>query len=164
MIIDVHKKLDEAIKSLPSIQGKKPVYQWGDELHLNQLIKTYNDDKKEPYPFVYDITGRSEQDKDRKTALVNLQLVIAVPNPHTDYLNPKRWKTSYQDWLFPTAQNLATLFEKGSIFLWDGEFELLEFPNYGNGKENETTSIWDALRLDTTITINNHCFKDILKF
>lgn len=161
-MINVHARLTEAFATLPEIMEMKPNYKWGDEMHLNQLMKLYNNDQKNPYPLIYNVSNKSSQDESRATATYNpLQLVIAYRNTHTDHLNPTRWATSYNTMLFPVAMNIVTLFKKSQIFQWNEQYELFEFPNYGDGNENETTDIWDALRLDTTITINNNCLKTI---
>jgi len=163
MIVDVHSQLTKSImgydtyEGIPLVGGLKPVYEFGDELHLNQIIKIYNQNKKPIYPLIYNITNFSNQSGRRNLAEVDLKLIIATRNLHTERKNTQRWATSYRNVLFPLAQHLETLFTKSRIFTWDTDFALYEFPNYGDGKENETTDVWDALRLDTTIKINNGC-------
>lgn len=161
-MIDVHKRLTGVFATLPEVMGMKPNYKWGDEMHLNQLIKLYNNDSKNPYPLIYNVSNNTSQDEQKQTATYNtLSLVIAYRNLHTDHTNPTRWATSYKDMLFPVAMNIVTLLKKSAIFQWNEQYELFEFPNYGNAQENETTDIWDALRLDTSITINNNCLNTV---
>lgn len=157
MIVDVHKQMIKAVASLPLIDGFKPVYEFGDEMHLNLILKRYSQDKRQLYPLIYNITNRTEQESRKNYANTRLQLVIATRNLHTEYKNTERWATSYNNVLFPLVINLDILFNKSQMFITDGEFELFEFPNYGNNKENETQDIWDALRLDTEIKITNNC-------
>lgn len=163
MIVDVHSQLTKAIMGydtyagIPAVGGLKPIYEFGDEYHLNAIIKLYNQDKKSIYPLIYNIENLSTQSSRGNITEVSLKLIIATRNKHTERKNTQRWATSYRNVLFPIAQHLDTLFTKSRMFVYDGEAVLREFPNYGNGKENETTDVWDALRLDTTLQIRNGC-------
>lgn len=157
MIVDVHKQMIKAVASLPEIGGFKPVYEFGDELHLNMILKRYNKSNKDLYPLIYNITNKTNQESKKNYAETKLQLVLATRNLHTEYKNTERWATSYENVLFPLAKNLDILFTKSTMFIGDGAFELFEFPNYGNVKENETTDIWDAFRMDLNIKITNNC-------
>ena len=167
MIVDVQSRLSLAImgdqqhSGLPALNGKKIIYDFGDETHLNLVVKYYNDKSKPLYPLIYNVQNKSIQESNRNLAEVDLKLIIATRNSHTEYKNTQRWATSYKNVLFPVASFLDTLFSKQSIFLWDGNYDLLEFPNYGNAKENETIDILDCLRFDTKIKINNNCLKTI---
>lgn len=163
-MIEPHAILTEAFKELPNVANNKGVtYKWGDELHLNKLIKLYQNDRKNPYPLIYNVSNKYSIEGRREYINYNpLSLVIATRNANTDWHNGNRWATSYKEVLFPVVDLIVQLFKKGQIFQWDGEFTLYEFPNYGNGKENETTDIWDALRLDTRIIINDKCLQPIL--
>lgn len=161
-MIDVHARLTEAFNTLPELQAMKPNYKWGDDMYLNKLIKLYQNNERNPYPLIYNVSNSSVQDAKRDSATYRLSLVLAFRNTHIDFTNEDRWKTSYKTMLFPLASYIEQLFMRGNIFqAWSGEYTLLEFPNYGNGKENETTDIWDALRFDTEITINNRCLNAV---
>lgn len=177
MIIDVHQRFLDAFAMLPKVggypangdipanEGYQPNYDWGNELHLNQLIRLYHNDNENPYPLIYNISNVTSQDSKKELASYdNLSLILATRNTCTELVNPQRWATSYKNILFPLANNIVTLFEKNAIFQWTGEFELLEFPNYGENDENMTTDIWDALRIDTSITINNQCTTKYINF
>lgn len=169
-LVDIHSRLTQAIMGdanhlgMPLIGGRKVVYEFGDESHLNQILKLYDKNRKELYPLIYNVNSESNQDSSRSLGEVDLKLVIATRNLHTEYKNTQRWATSYRNVLFPVAKNLVTLFTKGSIFIWNETFNLKEFPNFGEAGENETTDIWDALRFDTTIKINNHCLQKAIKY
>lgn len=164
-MINVHQRLIEAFDTLPPIvQGEVPNrvefkanYQWGDDHHLNLLIKKYNNDDKNPYPLIYNVSNYSTQDTKKGIANCRLSLVLATRNTSTWYDNSERWASSYENILFPLASNIEQLFRRSQIFVWAGEFRLFEFPNYGDKGENITTDIWDALRFDTDITINDFC-------
>jgi len=161
-MINIHKRLIDAFATLPAVQDKKPNYKWGNEEHLNQLISAYGKDTtKKPYPLIYNISNSYTQNAQTLESQATLSLLIATKNENTSLLNNERWASSYDNILFPVARSIETLFLKSIIFGWDSEYELFEFPNYGQSRENETIDIWDALRFDTTITINDKCFKPI---
>lgn len=168
-MIIVENRLVEAFDLLPAMgiseeapDGFKPVYEWGNEYHLIKLLKSFEDNGKTPYPLIYQVSNSSDQNYKRQEAEVRLSLILAVRNTQTEQLNGNRWAMTYKDILYPLASNIEQMFAKGSIFTaWSKEYTLTSFPNYGNGKENFTTDIWDALRFDTTITINNNCLTNI---
>lgn len=163
-MIDVHAKLTQAFDVLPLIDGLKPNYKWGDENELNKLLKLYsNDSSKNIYPLIYNVSNRSSQSEMGNEASVNISLIIATRNKNTDWHNGNRWATSYKNVLFPMIRNMVQLFYKSGFTYWDGTYELYEFPNYGDLGENKTLDIWDALRMDFRLNINNNClYKDII--
>lgn len=167
-MINIHQRLIEAFDTLPPIvQGEIPnvqefnaEYHWGDDLHLNLLIKKFNNENRNIYPLIYNVSNYSTQDAKKGVANCRLSLVLATRNTHTEYDNSQRWASSYENILFPLASNIEQLFRRSQIFVWAGGFRLFEFPNYGEKGENITTDIWDALRFDTDITINNFCLNE----
>lgn len=168
-MIVVQERLLQAFNTLPSLgaydeapEGFKPVYKWGNEAHL---IKQIIASKGDMYPLIYQTSNVTRQFANGKYVETDLVLILAVPNKSQEELNEVRWANSFANILNPLATNIETLFKKGSIFVWNGEYTLTEFPNYGNESStaNSTIDIWDALRFETTIKIYNNtvCFKPI---
>ena len=160
-MISVNKRLTEAFNTLPLMDlnpegrplGFKPTYSWGSELDLNRLAKLANMDI---YPLIHQTSNRSSQNAKERLVEVDLRLVLAVQNRSVEDLNKVRWQTTYENILYPLAKNIETLFLKGSIFIWDGVYDLAEYPNYGNDQSqdrNKSIDIWDALTFETTINI-----------
>jgi len=162
-MINVHEQLLTAFNSLPLIEGFSPNYKWGNEEHLNVLMKLYyNNPDANPYPIIYNVTNQYSHDAKRNNSTATLSLLLATRNVQKDLINNERWATSYRTVLFPLAQSIQTLFSRSEIFNWNSEYDLFEFPNYSQAaNENATIDIWDALRFDTQITINNNCFKPV---
>lgn len=173
MGIIVENRLKEAFSLLPNLgmteaipEGFKPYYDWGNEHHLNKvyLLKP----KSELYPLIYQTSNRSATDSKLKQVTTNLSLVLAVKNTFTDKLNKERWAGStYNDILFPLVENIETLFTKGNIFLWEGNYTTTTVPNYGrdsqpNDPKATPLDIWDAILFETEITITNDCLKQII--
>jgi hypothetical protein len=152
----------EAFNQLPTMNGFKPVYKWGNELHLIKQLQLFEKDGKSPYPLIYQTSNRSEQNATTEIAETNLVLILACRNLETDLLNENRWEMTYKNILYPLVSNITTVFNKSGVYIWDGSFSVEEFPNYGNGKENKTVDIWDALLFKATIKIEGKkCIKQI---
>lgn len=160
-MIIVEERLTEAFDQLPLIDGFKPVYDWGNEMHLIASLNEYAKNSVSPYPLIYQTSSESDQQSRAKECTTNLRLVLACRNESTELLNKNRWAMSYRNILFPLAQNIERAFFGATIFTWDGEYGLNEFPNYGNGNEFKSPDIWDALVFETKININANCINTI---
>lgn len=168
-MIVVQERLLQAFNMLPSLgayegvpEGFKPVYKWGNEDHLiRQVIAS----KGDMYPLIYQTSNVTRQFANGKYVEADIVLILAVPNKAQEELNEVRWANSFANILTPLASNIETLFKRGNIFVWNGEYTISEFPNYGNANStaNSTIDIWDALRFETTIKIYNNsvCLKPI---
>lgn len=152
-MVVVEQRNSDAFSQLPLIDGFKPVYKWGNELHLIKQLKEFDKNSKSIYPLIYQTSNKSDQDKVTDSCKTDLVLILACRNLQTDLLNENRWAMSYEKILYPLVQNLEKVFERAGIYNWDGKYSLEEFPNYGNGKENKTTDIWDAVLFTTSINI-----------
>lgn len=160
-MIIVQDILAKGFNTLPLTDDKKPVYNWGNELHLLKVLKRYEESGDYPYPLIYQVSNTSTQREQSSEATINLELIIATRETRVDLLNENRWEYSYKQLLYPVLNNIVTLFTKGVPFLWEGEYTVREFPNYGNGQENFTIDLWDALRFETNITIyGNKCLNN----
>lgn len=160
-MVIVEERNSLVFDQLPEIDGFKPIYKWGNEQHLIKQINEFSKDSKSIYPLIYQTSNQSEQDNIRNSCSTNLVFIIACRNLETDLLNENRWAMSYRNILYPTVKNIETCFNMVGIYNWDGKYSLQEFPNYGNGTENKTVDIWDALLFTTKITIDNNCIKTI---
>lgn len=164
-MINIHAKLSQAFNVLPLIDGFKPNYKWGNDDHLNKLLKLYiNDESKNIYPLIYNISNKSTQSDRGNEAYSDLSLIIATRNKNMDWNNNNRWATSYENVLFPMVKNMVQLFYKSGFTYWDGNYDLYEFPNYGNTQENKTLDIWDALRMDLRLNITKNCLYEGIIF
>jgi hypothetical protein len=166
-MIEPHRILNEVFAQLPTIQGLQANYKWGDSLHLNKILKLYGNEQRNPYPLIYNISNNYEVEKRTQHITYRpLSLVLATRNEHTDWTNGNRWATSYDNILFPLADYILQVFKKSQVFNWDSAYKVFEYPNYSNTdekKENATTDIWDALRIDVaSISIFDRCPQPIL--
>lgn len=172
-MIIVEDRLKYAFNELPNVGiteenplGFKPFYDWGNQFHLNKVYITTP--KSKLYPLIYQTSNNSTQLSKGKEVRTRLSLVLATRNVFTDKLNKQRWEgETYRNVLFPLVKNIETLFTKGQMFLWDGEYDITTVPNYGadsQPKDPKATpmDIWDAVLFETTIKINNDCLKPII--
>lgn len=157
-MIVVEQRLSDVFEQLPELNNFKPVYKWGNESHLVSQLKLFSESNKSPYPLIYQLSNSSQQGINASTDLV---LILACRNLDTTLLNENRWVMSYKELLYPLLSDIESCFKKAGIFIWDGNYKVTEFPNYGNGEENKTIDIWDALKFETKITINQNCIKQI---
>lgn len=155
-MIVIQEKLGTVFSRLPEIGGIKPTYQWGNELHLLKILELYQKESVTPYPLIYQISNTTNQNYQSNEVTFPLELILAVRNTQTDQLNPTRWQETFGQLLYPLCREIEKTFMVTPIFLWDKEYTLREFPNYGSGTENFTIDKWDALRLETTITIQGN--------
>jgi len=160
-MIVIESRLNEIFNQLPEIDGFKPVYKWGDEFHLIKQLQLYSDANRSIYPLIYQTSNGSKQDDYRKEATTSLNFVLACRNTEVDLTNEQRWEMSYKNILYPLVQNIVYSIIQSGIATFNGEYDIKEFPNYGDGKLNETNDIWDALTLDCSITLNANCVKTI---
>ena len=142
--------------TLPISNGYKPVYKWGNEKHLIKQIKEFDKERKTIYPLIYQTSNKSKQDNIRNSCTTDLVFILACRNLETDLMNENRWAMSYDKILYPLVGLIETCFNRAGIYNWDGVFTVEEFPNYGDGEQNKTTDIWDALLFTTSITINGN--------
>lgn len=164
-MVIIEERNEEVFSQLPMMEGFKPVYKWGNEYHLIKQLQLFEKDGKSPYPLIYQTSNRSEQNTVTKIAETNLVFILACRNLETDLTNEQRWAMSYKNILYPLVDNITTSFNKAGIYIWDGFFSIEEFPNYGNGQENKTVDIWDALLFKTSIKIEgNRCVNNNIKF
>lgn len=162
-MIVVEERLTEAFEQLPEIDGFKPVYKWGNEFHLIKQLELFSKENKSIYPLIYQTSNYSKQfEMGTNECNTKLRLVLACQNTMTDLANENRWAMSYANVLFPLARNIVKTLNGAGIFLWEREYELTEFPNYGkNPEENFTTDIWDALLFEADVKILDTCIQQI---
>ncbi len=160
-MIVVEEILTEIFEQLPSIDGFKPIYKWGNEFHLQQQLELYSKAKTSPYPLIYQTSNLSKQQTFGSTCEATLKLVLACQNKQVDLTNEERWAMSYRNILYPLLGNIEKCFTGAGCVVWNGDYDMQEFPNYGNGKDNFTLDVWDAIVIDVKIKLTNDCVGEI---
>lgn len=163
-MIVVEERLAKVFEQLPEIGGFKPQYESGNDNHLNKYLTLMAKDSKSPYPLIYQTSNTDEQDDRGNKTQANLVLILATRNIETELLNSNRYQMSFKNVLNPLAENIIKAFNRAGIFDWDGKYRIEKFMNYGDGNQNKTVDIWDAIRLTTNITVKSNCIVENIKF
>ena len=156
-MIVAEERLNEVFSQIPGITGNKPVYAWGDQIHLNKWIKKNPD----TYPLIYQISKEEDHDILQNRLTTKWEAVIATRNKNTDLLNDERWAMSFRNELNPIASKIAEGFIKCNFINWNHEVKIKRFGNYGENNEHFTVDIWDAILFEATIEITDNCSKPI---
>jgi len=160
-MIVVEEILTQIFEQLPEIDGFKPIYKWGNEFHLQKQLELYSKAKTSPYPLIYQTSNLSKQQTFSKTCEATLKLILACQNKQVDLTNEQRWAMTYRNILYPLLENIEICFNECGVIVWDGDYKMQEFPNYGNGKDNFTLDVWDAIAIDVKIIIDGDCVRQI---
>lgn len=163
-MIIVEDRFEQAFEQLPKIQGFRPKYESGNDHHLNKYLKAMNDDSESPYPLIYQVSNKDDGNNNTRTTEGTFVFILATKEKQTELLNSNRLKMSFKNVLIPLTENILTLFKKAGIFNWDGNYTIEKFYNYGDGEQNKTTDIWDAIRLTVNLEINSRCINKNIKF
>jgi len=92
-------------------------------------------------------------------------LILAVPT-NESMQNKERLNETYKKVLFPLYDNMRHCLENANIVNIAKEFKVVKYPNYSDeqssGEESAGTFIWDALKVNFQITIQDTCLKPII--
>lgn len=166
-MIVVEERIRDVLVDLPKVvtdyKGTptefKHRFDWGSKEDLNILLAQ----EKQVYPLIWLETGFSEDHKpnaDEVSASVSIK--IATYGLDTSLLNQQRLNLTFKDILIPVLDNIVKAFNRSNIVkLDDFDYKITKFYNYGTGSSQETTDIWDAIKLDINLTINNDCIKPV---
>ena len=131
----------------------------GDEKELIRFLTKMNDN---PYPLIWLMTPFEEDHLRTKVVCENLEFVLAVDG-NSEETYEQRLVSSYQNILMPLLDNIKKLFSiSGVIDFSNEDIRLAKFPNFGEDELNETSQIWDALKVTfKSLSFNNKCIKQI---
>lgn len=166
-MIIVEDRIKEVLSGLPVLNVDykgvstpfKHVFDFGSEEDLNILLQQ----EKKIYPLIWLETGFDEEHNSSEgTVTVSVSLKIATYGLDMSLLNQVRLKTTFQDVLIPTLENVRKAFERSNVIQLDGQdWTIRKYYNYGTGSKTETTDIWDAIKFDVNLTINGDCARPI---
>ena len=156
MKIVPEERLNEVFSQLPTILGDSPFYDWGNEKHLDRVVKA----NPNTYPLIYQISKDEEHNLAEDTVLVNWEAVIATRNPNVNLFNSERWELSFKNALNPLAGYIIEGLELAGFIIIDNKVRMGRYGNYGEN-ENFTIDIWDAIYFRATLLIHNNCIGTI---
>lgn len=164
-MIVVEERLQELFATLPPVlipdANDNPVnhsifFDWGKIVDLNILIK-----QEDVYPLLWLETGFDEIHNSQKSEVsVTLSFKIATSGLNSSLLNQQRLLSTFKLVLFPTLENIRKAFERSNIIVLENQdWEVTKFYNWSDDQNLETSQVWDALRFDVSLVINNDCLK-----
>lgn len=162
--------LDQTINSKYKDKDYLVNYTEADLFELWKVLKS----KKRKYPIIWLQTGyRVSQDvRGMKTNLDNLRLMFITLGSADDFYQ-RRFTDTYEEILYPLLHSfLEKIRNTAGIRLTHDNYSFSALPfndvsaldirysDYGNKAKSETTTlpdIWDAVLLETSLTIDNEC-------
>src|SRR5690606_37309172 len=160
------------LKSNPTIQ-----YGYGNQYELlnyitvgkskeqqNSIIDEENPNEFVQYPLVWFVPSRVYSlGEPEKFRVPNAKIIIAINNPHLDWLNPEREINSFSK-LYPLVNSLLDFFHKNRYVTFENQlnpvYSFEKAPNYSHvdGK-NKTIDVWDAIVIEANLKFDINCLK-----
>lgn len=156
-MIVVEEKVNEVFKQLPTILDNKPLYAWGDEMHLDTWVKRRTSHGAYNYPLIYQTSKKEKQNILSNEVETFWEAIVATQNTNTALLNDERWALSFRNELNPISENIVKGFELAGFTIVDGIVDTERYGNFGDGNKNFTIDIWDALTIKCKLIINTNC-------
>lgn len=158
-MIVLEDRLKELFATLPVINvggtDYPIVFSFGNKNDLNKFLR--QESKK--YPLAWLETGYAE-DMQKDYLSTDLNLILATYSRDINKENDVRLEDSFKDILIPLLENINKAFERSNITDFkDKNFRMTKFYNYGSNKEHETTDLWDAIKMEVGINVNDDCLK-----
>lgn len=160
-----------AFKSNPSVE-----YGYGNQYELlnyltvgkskeqgNAIIREPPAQPFEQYPLIWFVPSKVfSLGEPEKFRIPNAVIIIAINNPHLDWLNPERETKSFSK-LYPIIQNMFEYFKKNRYVTFEDQqnpvYSYLKVPNYSHGDENKAIDIWDAIVIEANLKFDINCLK-----
>lgn len=163
----VEDKFAEMFTYLPKMTNEKQEefevrFKYGDQKELIAFLKS-EIGSDNPYPLIWLIYPFIEIHSRNKVTLNDVSLVLAVET-NDSMFNEDRMEQTYKTVLFPLLNNIKTVFKRANIFNTDEVYTIIKYPNYsgiddGEGDENKSTDIWDAIKVTFSCSIIKGCLK-----
>lgn len=170
-MIVVEDQLKAIFDYLPSmsyeVRGSsfKPVFGYGDQMELNEFLKSKESDETRPYPLIWLLYPYKELHKKKVVELNDLVLILAT-NTNAKLSNSERIETNFKRILIPLYDNVFKVLQRAVTVSLIEEVEIIKFPNYsGDNRDDDnqafSTDLWDAMKTVWNLNINESCLKHI---
>jgi len=167
--IVVEDRLKEIFDYLPDMVGADtnsytPVFKAGDE---HELLAFFNQSQGNTnYPLIWLELPFKEDHKNhnrQKLEVLNLSLILAVET-NSSMVYSERLETTFKTILYPLLDNILDVMRVSNTLSYDGNFSITKFANYSDaqiGIDGEFADIWDAIKLEVDVIINDDCLREI---
>ncbi len=168
-MIIVEERLKELFNTLPDItvgQNSYPVsFDFGSH---KDLLRFMNSQRKfqggVSYPLIW-LETPFERDilRDGKINLSGLTLILATLSD-SEQSNSTRLEVAFKTTLIPLSELVIEALKKSGFtqIINDGQRKETNFYNYGvNEEENQTTDIWDVIKIELDLIMDSRCLQCI---
>ena len=164
-MIIVEERLKELFEALPQINvsGKSYNISYGFGSHKD-LLRFMNSERKfrggVEYPLIW-LETPIERDvrRDKKIDLAGLTLILATLS-NAEKSNVERLEVTFKPTLIPLYDMVIKALKRSGFtqIINNGEQKVTTFYNYGvNEEEHEATDIWDVLKIQLDLIMDNTC-------
>jgi len=148
--------LEEILGDLPEIQGFKPQFMYGTKVDMMSWIRQKRKEKVAYYPLVWvqtplSLSGKPFASSDIRIIIANLA--------SSDMSNIERTNVNFVKTLDPLSTYVLNALKSttGISINETDSFEITRHFNYDTDDTHESTDIWDAIVITTTIEFNLNC-------
>jgi len=134
----------------------KSIFEFGDVKDLNEFLK--QEEKK--YPLIWLESGFNESFNDEGVS-ISPNIVIATYGLNTSLGNRDKLDINFKVVLIPVLELVLKTFERSNVVVFNGDYKITKYYNYGDMEAHETTDIWDAIKLELDITLKDDCIKKV---
>lgn len=166
-MISFEEKTRELVKQLPPHadgNGTFPIrYDWGTLDVLNKFLLLKENVSK--YPLIWLVTDKRDIDLVQKTTQSRARFVIATRSNKVDEFNEFQYVTDFQKVLNPVYDNFIKMFQRSGISYIENETISVELkPNFSFTDNKGLITIWNAIVVEATISIQGDRCINIIKF
>lgn len=166
-MISFEEKTRELVKQLPPHtdgNGTFPIrYDWGTLDVLNKFLLLKENVSK--YPLIWLVTDKRDIDLIQKTTQSRARFVIATRSNKVDEFNEFQYVTDFQKVLNPVYDNFIKMFQRSGISYIENETISVELkPNFSFTDNKGLITIWNAIVVEATISIQGDRCINIIKF
>ena len=168
-MIIVEERLKELFATLPDItvgQSSYPVsFDFGSH---KDLLRFMNSERKfkggVQYPLIWLETPFDRDIKRNGNVNISGLTLILATLSNSQQSNTERLENTFKPTLIPLSQLVLESLRKGGFtqIINDGQRKETNFYNYGvDENENQTTDIWDVIKIELDIIMDNRCLRCI---
>jgi len=165
--IIIEDRLEEIFSELTPVKGIGTdidfpiIFDFGTQKDLLAFLKLRKNNYS-PYPLIWLETPYIESHGMKEVDVSGMKLVIATRTSKT-HTPKQRKETTFKELLVPVFNQVKDAIRLSNTTSNDQKYTVTKFYNYGENNENIVDDIWDALKIEFDITINDRCFKILKK-
>jgi hypothetical protein len=163
--IKIESVLEDIFAYLPDVTfenggSEYPVkFGYGDDVELNLFLKSL--EGLNQYPLIWFLWPYEYEETKTNVKIEDAVFIIAVDTNNV-MQNKERLSETYGKVLMPLFDNFKYVLKNANVTNTENKYKVTKHPNYGeNDKAIPALTIWDALKIKTSFSINQNCLKAI---